>query len=124
MKLIIMQFSPTSCHLIPLGSKYSQHPVLKHPQSLALAGDEWSVSRPCRFTPRKPYPVVLKLNTDYLILKFSKEAHIQSPSCSYWMHKVKVVSASCISETTAANSNVCVLHQDYISLNGRITDEW
>jgi hypothetical protein len=32
-----MQFSPTSCHLIPLGSKYSpQHPVLKHPQSMFL----------------------------------------------------------------------------------------
>jgi hypothetical protein len=33
MKLLIMQFSPTSCHFIPLRSKYSpQHPVLKHPQ--------------------------------------------------------------------------------------------
>jgi hypothetical protein len=34
MKLLIMQFSPTSCHFIPLWSKYSpQHPVFKHPQS-------------------------------------------------------------------------------------------
>jgi hypothetical protein len=33
MKLLIMQFSPTSCHFIPLRSKYCpQHPVLKHPQ--------------------------------------------------------------------------------------------
>jgi hypothetical protein len=33
MKLLIMQVSPTCCHLIPLRSKYSpQHPVLKHPQ--------------------------------------------------------------------------------------------
>jgi hypothetical protein len=32
MKLLIMQFSPTSCNFIPLRSKYSpQHPVLKHP---------------------------------------------------------------------------------------------
>jgi hypothetical protein len=32
MKLLIMQFSPTSCHLIPVRSKYSpQHPVLKTP---------------------------------------------------------------------------------------------
>jgi hypothetical protein len=32
MKLLIMQFSPTSCHFIPLWYKYSpQHPVLKHP---------------------------------------------------------------------------------------------
>jgi hypothetical protein len=37
MKLIIMQFSPTSCLIIPLWSKYSpQHPVVKHPQSLFL----------------------------------------------------------------------------------------
>jgi hypothetical protein len=32
MKLLIVQFSPTSCHFISLWSKYSsQHPVLKHP---------------------------------------------------------------------------------------------
>jgi hypothetical protein len=30
-----MQFSPVSCHFISLRSKYSsQHPVLKHPQSI------------------------------------------------------------------------------------------
>jgi hypothetical protein len=35
MKLLIMQFSQTSCHFISLRSKYSpQHPVLKHPQSM------------------------------------------------------------------------------------------
>jgi hypothetical protein len=34
MKLLIMQFSPTSCHFISLRSKYSpQQPVLKDPQS-------------------------------------------------------------------------------------------
>jgi hypothetical protein len=31
-----MQLSPTSCHFIPLWSKYSQHPVLKHLQSTFL----------------------------------------------------------------------------------------
>jgi hypothetical protein len=37
MKLLIMQFSPTSNHFISLRLKYSpQHPVLKHPQSLFL----------------------------------------------------------------------------------------
>jgi putative component of membrane protein insertase Oxa1/YidC/SpoIIIJ protein YidD len=36
MKLLILQFSPTSCHFIPLCSKYSQHPVIKHPQSMFL----------------------------------------------------------------------------------------
>jgi hypothetical protein len=35
MRLLIMQFSPTSCHLISLRSKYPQHPVLK-PQSMLL----------------------------------------------------------------------------------------
>jgi hypothetical protein len=34
MKLLIMQFSPISCHFIPLRTKYSpQEPVLKHRQS-------------------------------------------------------------------------------------------
>jgi hypothetical protein len=34
-KLLIIQFSPFTLHLIPLRSKYPpQHPVLKHPQSL------------------------------------------------------------------------------------------
>jgi hypothetical protein len=33
-ELLIMQFSPTSCHLISLRLKYSPNqPVLKHPQS-------------------------------------------------------------------------------------------
>jgi hypothetical protein len=30
-----MQFFPTSCHFIPLRSKYSpEHPVFKYPQSM------------------------------------------------------------------------------------------
>jgi hypothetical protein len=37
MKFLIMQFYPTSSHLISLRSKYSpQHPVLRHPQSMFL----------------------------------------------------------------------------------------
>jgi hypothetical protein len=33
MKLVITQFSPADCYILPLMSKYStQHPVLKHPQ--------------------------------------------------------------------------------------------
>jgi hypothetical protein len=36
MKLLIMQFTPTARHFISLWSKYSQHPVLKHPQSMSL----------------------------------------------------------------------------------------
>jgi hypothetical protein len=36
-KLLIMKFSPTSCHFIPLRSKCSsQQPFLKHPQSMFL----------------------------------------------------------------------------------------
>jgi hypothetical protein len=35
--MLIMQFSPTSCHFISLRSKYSpQYPVLKHPPSMFL----------------------------------------------------------------------------------------
>jgi hypothetical protein len=33
MKLLIIEFLPASCYFLPLGSKHSQHPVLKHPQS-------------------------------------------------------------------------------------------
>jgi hypothetical protein len=37
MKLLVRYFSPSSCHFIPLWSKYSpQHPVLKHPQFMFL----------------------------------------------------------------------------------------
>jgi hypothetical protein len=36
MKLLIVQFSPTFCLLIPLRSKCSQHLVLKHPQPMFL----------------------------------------------------------------------------------------
>jgi hypothetical protein len=36
-KLLIMQFSPTSCHFVSFRSKYSpQHSVLKHPHSVFL----------------------------------------------------------------------------------------
>jgi hypothetical protein len=41
MKLLIVQFSPVSCHFIPLRSRYSpQHPVLKHPQSVFFPSDD------------------------------------------------------------------------------------
>jgi len=47
MKLLIMQFSPSSSLFFPLRSKYSrQHPVFKHPQSVYFLQDE----RPS-FTP-------------------------------------------------------------------------
>jgi hypothetical protein len=36
MKLLIIQFSPTSRHFISLRSSYSQHTVLRHPQSVFL----------------------------------------------------------------------------------------
>jgi len=36
-QLFIMQFSPLTCHLVPLRPKYSpQHPILKHPQPAFL----------------------------------------------------------------------------------------
>jgi hypothetical protein len=37
-KLLTLHFPPTSCHFIPLRSKYPpQHPVLKHSQSMFFA---------------------------------------------------------------------------------------
>jgi hypothetical protein len=44
-----MQFSPTSLHFISLRSKYSQHPVFRHPKSVFLPQCE----RPS-FTPTQP----------------------------------------------------------------------
>ena len=35
-KLLMMQFSPLPCYLVPLRPKYSQHPILKHPQCMFL----------------------------------------------------------------------------------------
>ena len=36
-QLLVLQLSPFPCYLVPLRSKYfSQHPVLKHPQSAFL----------------------------------------------------------------------------------------
>jgi hypothetical protein len=48
MKLFIMQFSPFSCHLISLRSKYiPKHPVLKHPPCLCSSLNVWDhVSHP------------------------------------------------------------------------------
>jgi hypothetical protein len=34
MKLPIVQLSPFPCYFIPVRSRYSQHPVLKNPQSM------------------------------------------------------------------------------------------
>jgi hypothetical protein len=36
MKLLIMQFSPTSCHISLMPKHSPQHPVLKHSQSMFL----------------------------------------------------------------------------------------
>jgi hypothetical protein len=34
---LLMQFSPASCHFVPLRSEYSpQNPVLRHPQRMVL----------------------------------------------------------------------------------------
>jgi hypothetical protein len=44
---LTMQFSATSSHLIPLGSKYSpEHPVIKHLQSLLSLNVKDQVSHP------------------------------------------------------------------------------
>jgi hypothetical protein len=63
MKLLIMQFSPTSRHWISLRSKYSpQHPVLKHSQSMFLSSLNFFIllatSAKTKF--RGPHSFVLK----------------------------------------------------------------
>ena len=50
-KLLIIEFSPFSCYLVPLRPKYSpQHPILKHPQAMFLPQYDWT-----SFTPRSVY---------------------------------------------------------------------
>jgi len=46
MKLLIMQSSPAFRHFLPLGSKYSHRPVLKHPQSVFFLSVRYQVSHP------------------------------------------------------------------------------
>jgi hypothetical protein len=46
MKLLIMQFYPSSCHLISPRSRYSLHPLLNHPQSVSLSNVKDQVSYP------------------------------------------------------------------------------
>jgi hypothetical protein len=44
-----MQSFPSSCHFLPLRSKYSpQYPVLKHPQLCSSPGVRDQVSHPCK----------------------------------------------------------------------------
>jgi hypothetical protein len=79
MKLLIMQFSPPSCHFIPLWSEYStKHPVLKHPQSLFL---------PCRhrssFTPYKTRGKIIVL---YVLIILGEEYKLRSSSLCSFLH--------------------------------------
>ena len=51
-KLLIVQFSPLPCHLVPLRPKYSpQHPLFKHPQPTFLPQCE-QLSHPYKTTGR------------------------------------------------------------------------
>jgi hypothetical protein len=60
MKLLIMQFSPISCHFISLRTKYSpQHPVLKHPQSMFLPECEIPISHPYGITGKIKFLYIL-----------------------------------------------------------------
>ena len=51
MKLLITQFSPVPCHLVPLRPKYSpQRPVLKHTQPTSFLSVSDQVSHPYKTT--------------------------------------------------------------------------
>jgi hypothetical protein len=52
MKLPTMQLSPFSRYFIPLRSKYSQHPVLKHPQPMLFLNVRDQVSYPYKRSGR------------------------------------------------------------------------
>jgi hypothetical protein len=41
MNLLVMQFPPVSRHFISLRTKYSQHPVLKHPPQILQNIDDF-----------------------------------------------------------------------------------
>ena len=50
-KLLIMQFAPLLCYLIPLRPKYSpQHTIRKHPQPMSLSQCEWPSFAPTQKT--------------------------------------------------------------------------
>jgi hypothetical protein len=70
MQLLITQFYSASCHFFPLGSKYSHHPVLKHPQSETSTNKfttiiGYSFTLPCqsRFGSMEPSSVAVYLHT-------------------------------------------------------------
>jgi hypothetical protein len=66
MKLLITQFSPASCHFISLRSKCSpQHPVLKHPQSMAE-----------KTTHMKPYLRKAESCTGHAVVTFSGNEYV------------------------------------------------
>jgi hypothetical protein len=48
--VLIVQYYPTLCHFLPLRSKFSHHPVFKHPQYIFIL----SCERPS-FTPTQNY---------------------------------------------------------------------
>jgi hypothetical protein len=64
MKLFVMQFSPFSCHLISLRSKYpTQHPVLRHSLSLCTSFNiREQVSHPYKTTGKTKvfYVIIFK----------------------------------------------------------------
>ena len=49
-KFLIMYFSPITCYPVSLRPKYSQHPVLKHPQPTFLPQCQRPVSHPYKTT--------------------------------------------------------------------------
>jgi hypothetical protein len=64
-----MQSSPASCSLLPLRSKYSQHPLLKHSQSIlelchifkGFISSRWIVILSCILVTRRNY--IFNLNS-------------------------------------------------------------
>jgi hypothetical protein len=81
MKLLIMQFSPTSCHFISLQSKYSpQYPVLRHPQSMFLSMLE------IKFHTHTEY-----LHTKFCMPRYNDSLDIIKQKAKYRFHTVFIL---------------------------------
>jgi len=65
MKLLILHSFPASSHFLPLRSKYSQYPALKHPEYISLLSMRGLVLHPYETAGR-----IMVLCSYILIFKF------------------------------------------------------
>ena len=88
-QLLIMQFPPLTCYLIPPGPKYSpQHPILKHPQPAFLPQCQWPSFTPMQNNRQNYRSVYLSL---YIVLKyFGRQLVLDQQQCCHGTYKITV----------------------------------